>query len=360
MRPLDETAPDVSVVCLHPDETTGRRLADGVEAADDAMSVTAVTTASAAFDRMESHDIGCVVCGHAAGATDGLGVLERVRGKYDDLPFVLVTDDGSESLAADAVNAGADGYVTYDGEPGSEAFQTLADRVETVVEAYRSHQRYEEATELLFRLTEYTTDTLWMFTGDWSETVVVNSAYDDVWDRDKERLIDDPTDFLDGIHPDDRELVTEKMGVLSAGDPADLEYRVLTEDDEPRWVSVHAEPVFDGGEVAYVAGYTRDVTELKRRETRLRELTETTRQLPHARSEGGVAEIIVDIVDSTVGCPVTAYWSYGGDADGLVPLHASEGALALNGVSRAGDLPNVEPGHDEMEAFRKGGADCGL
>ncbi|WP_436928863.1 ATP-binding protein [Halosimplex halobium] len=355
VRPLDEQEPGVSVVCLHPDAATGERLADGIEAAGDATDATAVTTVSSAFERLDAEDAGCLVCGLAAGEPDGIAVLERLRAEHGDLPFVLVTGDGSERVAADAVNAGADGYVTYDGEPGSETFRTLVDRIEAVVETYRAHERYEDATELLFRLTEYTTDTLWMFTADWSETVIVNSAYEDVWDRTKAALIDDPTDFLEGIHPEDREMVGEKMGVLSEGDPADLEYRTLTGDDETRWLSVHAEPVFDeDGDVSYVAGFTRDISELKRREERLKELAETTRQLPHARSETEVAEIIVDIVDSIAGCPVTAYWSYDEGGDRLEPLFASERALEVAGVETPRALPDIERGHDEMDVFEAG------
>ncbi|WP_135363157.1 ATP-binding protein [Halosimplex halophilum] len=354
VRPLDERESGVSVVCLHPDEATGERLADGIEATGDTANATAVTTVSSAFERLDAEDVGCLVCGLTAGEPDGIAVLERLRAEHGDLPFVLVTGDGSERVAADAVNAGADGYVAYDGEPGSEAFRTLVDRIDVVVDEYRSHQRYEETTELLFRLTEYTTDTLWMFTADWSETVIVNSAYDDVWDRTKADLIEDPTNFLEGIHPEDREMVREKMGVLSEGDPADLEYRTLTDDDETRWLSVHAEPVFDeDGAVAYVAGFTRDISELKRRETRLKNLAETTRKLPHARSERAVVEIVVEIVDSIVGCPVSAYWSYDG-AERLEPLYASDGALDAFGVETTEALPDIEPAHDEMGCFEAG------
>ena len=475
VRPLDERDPGVDVVCLHPDEVTSERLADGIEAAGDSTNVTAVTTVSSAFERLETEDIGCVVCDLAAGGPDGMAVLERLRAKHGDLPFVLVAENGSERVAADAVNAGADGYVAYEDEPGSGVFRTLADRIETVAETYRSHQRYEETTELLFRLTEYTTDTLWMFTADWSETVIVNSAYESVWDRTRADLIDDPADFLKGIHPDDRDAVTEKMSMLSSGEPADLEYRVRTDDDDDEtcWVSVHAEPVFDeDGEVSHVAGFTRDISErrereqlereanehletlvenipvvvftidtegvftesvgagletlglepgdleganvfdtyaeyeeltdaleraldgeevrvtldieettfetwyrpirdqsghvtevvgvsrdiseLKRREQRLKELAETTRQLPQARSEAEVAEILVDIVDSIVGCPVTAYWSYDEETDRLEPLSASESALGVAGVETPRGLSDIERGHDEMERFEAG------
>ncbi|QLH83875.1 ATP-binding protein [Halosimplex pelagicum] len=356
VRPLVEADEAVTVRCLHPDEATAAAVAEGLEASTDSVSARAASSVDEALDGLGTDAVDCVVSAYAFPDTDGLAVLERVRAIDDGLPFVLLTDEGSERVAAAAVNAGADGYVTYEGEPDEATFAAVNDRLATAVDDYRTYRRLEETTDLLFRLTEYTNDALWMFSGDWSETVIINSAYEALWDRSVADLIDEPGDFLEGIRPEDRERVTEKMAVLSAGESADLEFQVRTDEGESgRWISVHAEPVFDDdGSVAYVAGFSRDVSELKQREVRLRDLAEATRQLPHARSEREVAEIVVDIVDSVIGCPVTAYWSYDADDERLEPIAASESALDVAGVSDTESLPAIEAGHDEMALYRAG------
>jgi len=260
VRPLDRLGSSITVLCVSPVESTLAALADGLErVATDVTSFEARTPAEA-FHVLDAEDVGCVVSTLSLADADGLRFLRQVRTKYGDLPFVLVTEDGSESVAADAINAGVDGYVPYNGETGDETFETLVDRVETVVRDYRSHQRFEEATELLFRLSEYTTDALWMFTGDWSETVVVNEAYNEVWGRSQADVISDPADFLEGVHPEDRPSVMEQMERLSSGEATDLEFRIQSENGVV-WVSVHAEPVVVDGDVEYVAGFTRDITE---------------------------------------------------------------------------------------------------
>ncbi|QLH78928.1 response regulator [Halosimplex rubrum] len=356
VRPLEETSQTVSVLCVHPDEATVAAVTDGLEAASESVTAHGTTAASDAFDRLEVGDVDCLVCAYSLPDTDGLAVLERVRETHDRLPFVMLTGDGSERVAAAAINAGADGYVTYDGEPEQETFAALDDRIATVVDDYRARERLEDTTELLFRLTEYTNDALWMFTGDWSETVVINSAYEPLWDRPIADLIEDPGDFLRGVHPDDRETVAEKMAVLSDGEAADLEFRVDTSEERiARWVSVHAEPVFDDdGSVKYVAGFTRDITELKRREERLTDLAEATRRLPQARTETEVTEIVVATVDTVVGRSVTGYWTYDDEADRLVPSEFSDGALDRAGVSGPDALPVLGPDHDWMDRFRAG------
>ena|GEM_PF-625684 len=452
------------MLCVAPDERTLAALADGLERADPHVTSFEARTPVEAFHVLDAEDVGCVVSTFSLADADGLRFLGQVRTKYDDLPFVMVVEDGSESVAADAINAGVDGYVPCDGDPDEETFRTLADRIETVVRDYRSHQRFEEATELLFRLTEYTTDALWMFTGDWSETVVINSAYEDVWDRAKAGVIEDPGDFLEGVHPEDRAGVMEKMEGLSSGEPADLAFRILS-DDGVAWVSVHAEPVVTDGEVEYVAGFTRDITErresaeqlqtlvenlpvivftldrdgvfttsagagletlglepgelegtsvyeayaeydeltdavdralageevrvtlevegfyfetwyspvfdgtgnvvevvavsrevtrLKEREDLIERVNEATRELQHARSEREVGRVVVDIVESVIDCPLTAYWRYDEASNSLQPTAASDRALAAAGTDEVSGLTTIEGTHDEMAVFETG------
>jgi len=305
VRALERGDPAVTVLCVTPDESTLGDLADGLESAEPGVEAFEARTTVEAFHVLEAEDVGCVVSTLDLGDTDGLDFLAQVRQAYGALPFVLLAEDGSEPVAAEAVNAGVDGYVPYEGDPGRSEFETLVDRIETVVDDYRSHQRFEDATELLFRLTEYTTDTLWMFTGDWSETVVINDAYEDIWGRSQAGVVADPGDFLEGVHPADRELVREKMAVLSSGEPTDLEFRV-DPGDGVDWVSVHAEPVVVDGEVEYVAGYTRDVTERHKRERALDELQAVARDMMSADSRAEVADITTDATERAVDFSIAA------------------------------------------------------
>lgn len=58
--------------------------------------------------------------------------------------------------------------------------------------------------ELLVQLTEYTDDCLWMFTPDWEELVFANSAYEDIFGSPVAALNEDPGNFVDAVHPNDR------------------------------------------------------------------------------------------------------------------------------------------------------------
>ncbi|WP_299267999.1 PAS domain S-box protein [Halorientalis sp.] len=88
----------------------------------------------------------------------------------------------------------------------------------------------------------------------------------------------DPTlaDGFEYVHHEDRPTVTTAFEQLrTEGESYDLEVRVVTADDDVRWVRTIGDPQFDGaGEVVGALGTFQDITERKEREQDLRELTE--------------------------------------------------------------------------------------
>ncbi|MFW6045475.1 MAG: PAS domain-containing protein [Natronomonas sp.] len=75
-------------------------------------------------------------------------------------------------------------------------------------------------------ISENAKDVLWMFNTDWAELLFINSAYEEIWGRSVDELRERPQSFIEGIHPDDRDHVTEMMGTITDGDTVDIEYRV--------------------------------------------------------------------------------------------------------------------------------------
>ncbi|WP_136603415.1 PAS domain-containing sensor histidine kinase [Salinigranum halophilum] len=127
----------------------------------------------------------------------------------------------------------------------------------------RIHRRF-------LAITEHTNDVLWMFSADWDEVLFINSAYEEVWGRTVADLEADPTDFLRGVHPADRDDVAEAMARLSNGDPVNIEYRVDATNSYQTWVWVQGYPFTDDdGTVTAVVGFARDVTDRRERERQL-------------------------------------------------------------------------------------------
>ena len=132
----------------------------------------------------------------------------------------------------------------------------------------------DERRRMLSQLFESTADVLWMFSADWEEVIFINDAYEEVWGRPSGALEAESRDFLEGVHPDDREAVRAAMERISGGEPTEMEFRVNPREGYRRWVWTRGRPVYDDGEIVRVTGVSRDVTERKRYEEELRRQNE--------------------------------------------------------------------------------------
>jgi PAS domain S-box-containing protein len=130
----------------------------------------------------------------------------------------------------------------------------------------------EPPAGILEALADATDDIIWLFTADWEEVVFVNGAYEDVFGHSVDDLTTNPTAFMERIHPDDRADLRELMDAVGEGTASELEVRVNHADEYSRWLQIQARPVTDDGEVTHVAGFSREITERKRRERELEQV----------------------------------------------------------------------------------------
>jgi PAS domain S-box-containing protein len=102
------------------------------------------------------------------------------------------------------------------------------------------------------------------------------------------------------VHPDDLDLVTEKLNMLISGEPVkDLEYRYKKKDGT--YVSLHTNnsPIFDlDGKIVYLYGVARDSTERLQALEKLKESEERFRILADATFEGLVISHRGKIIDT--------------------------------------------------------------
>ncbi|OYR78326.1 hybrid sensor histidine kinase/response regulator, partial [Halorubrum sp. E3] len=232
-------------------ETAARRL----ETRDDRTEVVPVEGAEAALEALSSAPFDCVVSGYELPEADGVELLEAVRDRHGDVPFVLFTGSGSEGVASDAISAGVDEYVRRD-EPDDQ-YARLAGAVEGVVSQARGDRRL--AAHL-----ERTSDAFCQVDSEWRLTYLNDRAV---------RMIDLDADELLGeriwdLFPE----TTDTDGEAALREAAETGEPVRFEEHVDRLgadLVVNAHPTPDG-----LALYFRDVTEKRERERELRELSE--------------------------------------------------------------------------------------
>lgn len=346
---MSDTLDSITVLHVDSNSDAADLVATSLEREDDRLDVITATGASDGLDRLNDRDVDCIVSDYDMPRTDGLAFLDAVRADHEDLPFILFTGEGSETVASEAISAGVSGYLQRNA--GGEQYELLANKIVNSVEQYRAERTADRTRRQLRELTENTNDVLWLFTHDWDELLFVNSSYRDIYGRSVEAFREHPRDFLNAVHPDDREPVTRAMERLSKGQSVDFECRVNEAENYRRWVWVRGDPILDDcGDVVRVVGCSRDITDRKQHSRRLEELHEATRRLIRADSKQEVAEITVETTREFLDMQMTGCWLYDETADVLRPVESTDEA-----DTTVGELPTYHGGESlSWEAFATG------
>ena len=279
---------------LHVDDEPGfaDMAATFLEREDDRFEVETATGTDEGVVRLTEDMFDCVVSDYDMPDRTGLEFLRAVREESPDLPFILYTGKGSEEVASDAISAGATDYLQK--ESGTGQYELLANRIANAVSRAESQQSERHLRELA----ENTDRILYIFSHDWADLLFINSAYEDIWGRSIDALRASPTDFLNGVHPDDRATVREVMDQLSGGETIEAECRVNADESYERWARIRGEPIQnETGDVVRVAGFATDVTDRKELQQKLRTRTE---RLQEAQRVAGVGSWEWDAASDTV------------------------------------------------------------
>lgn len=143
-------------------------------------------------------------------------------------------------------------------------------------------------------------DVLWMT--DWPDHKILfcSPAYENIWGRSVKDLLENPLDWITGIHEDDRESVQQAFFKIDENNGYDTEFRVVRPDGSMRWVRDRGYPLRnDKNEVYRIVGIARDISERKQNNEEIRQLNaelelrvkERTRQLEEANKKLGVLSI---------------------------------------------------------------------
>jgi len=136
---MDEDDLQDIVVLLVDDDTDWLELtASLLERNDDALEVLRAEGGWEALDHLETETVDCVVCDYQMTNMDGIAVLERVRSMEMDLPFIIVTGSGDESVASRAISSEVTDYFVK--EPARDQSRSLAARIRSAVATHRTRQ----------------------------------------------------------------------------------------------------------------------------------------------------------------------------------------------------------------------------
>jgi len=257
-HPNPVVAAESTVHVLHVDDEPGRlrltkrrleQSAEGVE----------IVTASDPRDALgHVGDVDCVVSDYEMGPMNGLEFLEEVRRRRPNVPFILFTGAGSESVASEAISAGVTDYVVKD-EP--QEYTVLAKRIANAVRRTRAENRMQEG----FRAIERASEGIALLDAN-TEFTYVNPAFADIYRYDREAFVGE---HWRNLYPDDEadHLAETVLPLLDVQDSWSGEVTGERRDGSTFIAHTSLGRMDDGGLLCLV----RDVTEHLERERRLAE-----------------------------------------------------------------------------------------
>jgi len=155
--PADDPAP-IGVMYVDGDAVSRETVRECLEGEDGRFTVLTAPDRVSAGEALHSEDIDCVVSVQDLPDGTGLELLETVGWLRPAHPFVLYPADGSEHLAARAIEAGVSGYQPQGSV--AETCEQLAETVESVVtERTEQQAAFDRMTDAFFAV-----DDEWRFT----------------------------------------------------------------------------------------------------------------------------------------------------------------------------------------------------
>jgi PAS domain S-box-containing protein len=101
--------------------------------------------------------------------------------------------------------------------------------------------------------------------------IYISPAYETIWGRSRQSLIDNPRSWMDAVHPDDRDWVLSSLRQQFEGNNTRREYRIIRADGAVRWISASISVIRDDqGHPLRFIGLAEDVSDRKQAEELLR------------------------------------------------------------------------------------------
>lgn len=299
LQQLRQEDEPLGVLLVDDNEQWGRFMADKLEQEEASLEVTVALSANEAMFTLRGTDaIDCVVTDYRMPEIDGLQLLEQVRAEWPELPFVLITGEGSEDIASKAIDAGVTDYLIKD--PNADQTVQFVNKITAAVEQYLLQRAIAESEARYRTVIEQSRDAI-MIVRD-GDLVFCNRRLAELLESDWATLQETLT-LSDIVHPEDQSMVRELLSEWqNREDLTQLrEARLVTESGTVRHGEWAGQRITDDGQQAVLVSI-RDVTERKQRERKLQWERELNRGLQTAlveartreELESAITELLVD------------------------------------------------------------------
>jgi len=131
-----------------------------------------------------------------------------------------------------------------------------------ITERKLAEEKLQLSEEILQLFTENIPQVFYVWDANQQRINYLSPAYERIWGRSRDRLLENPQSHFAAIHPQDRDRIVAAFQSLLTGQPFQERYQIIRPDGEKRWISSKVFPVKnDNGQVDRCVGIDVDVTD---------------------------------------------------------------------------------------------------
>ncbi len=230
---------------------------------------------SAALCELTEEGVDLVILDLGLPDSRGLETLVRLREGASNVPIVVMTGLDDRELAIQTVQQGAQDYIVKGQMDGASLERTIR----YAIERFRAQQALAEEHDLLRSLIDNIPDQVYLKDTD-SRFVSVNPVTAQFFGAASPADIIGKSDFDFFTHGLAAQFLAEEQALLRHDQQCiNREAAMTGADGQTRWVLTTKVPLYDhAGNITGLLGINRDITERKRTEQALRQLTEELEQ----------------------------------------------------------------------------------
>ncbi|HZZ82572.1 MAG TPA: response regulator [Gemmataceae bacterium] len=189
--------------------------------------------------------------------SEGLETLRRLRDRNTKVAVVVLTGKDDEELALRALQEGAEDYLVKGQADAGQLRRSIRYALERSLAEKQLRQNEERFRELTAKIQ----DVLWMIDAKKGKVLYVSPAYETIWGRSCQSLLDAPQSYMEGIHFLDQEKMIRENAAMYETGYIDAECRIVRPDGSVRWVWIKGNPIIEQGEIVRLVGVVKDFTD---------------------------------------------------------------------------------------------------